>query len=87
MLKRIRCDGSCARGSRLLNRDCCGHGLRCCATSRSPVGRDSCRPGQRAALLARSAVERDSCSTATRNGVDRAWLGLGRAFQFILNLS
>ena len=28
MLRRVCCDGSCAGGSRLLNRDCCGHGLR-----------------------------------------------------------
>ena len=52
MLKRIRCDGSCARGSRLLTRDCCGHGLRYYANSRFPVERDSCRPRLRATLLA-----------------------------------
>ena len=33
MLKRIRCDGACARGGRLLTRDCCGHGLQYYTTS------------------------------------------------------
>ena len=33
MVKCIRCDGSCTRGSRLLTHDCCGHGLRYYTTS------------------------------------------------------
>ena len=63
MVKRIRCDDSCARGSRLLTRDCCGHGLRYYATSRSPVGRDSGLPTSPASYAtSRSPVERGSCT-------------------------
>ena len=56
-------------------------------TSRSAVERASCELDLRSYATSRLAVKLVSCSTATRNGVDQAWLGLGRAFQCVVSVN